>query len=121
MLMCFWPRYHAVSHIPSYKCKVTMPEITLRPSSYYPFSSMVPLTRMPSFPPPAPPPSNCQHKRNFRLTHEDLEVLQLQPPADILEPDPTRDGPRFFMARPSTPFPRTPSPSLSSEVDVDII
>jgi hypothetical protein len=82
---------------------------------------MVPLTRKPSFPPPAPPPSSCLHKRNFRLTPEDLQLLQLEPPADILEPHSTEYGPAFLMARPSTPFPRTPSPSLSSEVDVDII
>jgi hypothetical protein len=82
---------------------------------------MVPLTRKPSFPPPAPPPSLCQHKRNFRLTQEDLQVLQLQPPPDILEPYPTMDAPAFLLERPSTPLPRTPSPSLSSEFDVDII
>jgi hypothetical protein len=78
---------------------------------------MLPLTRMPSFPPPVPPPpsANCLLKRNYRLTTEDLEVLHLQPPADILE---SRNGPEFLMmARPNTPFPRTPSPSLSSEVD----
>jgi hypothetical protein len=82
---------------------------------------MVTLTRKPSFPPPAPPPSHCQHKRNFRLTQEDLQLLHLQPPADILDPHSTMHAPAFFLERPSTPFPRTPSPSLSSEVDVDII
>lgn len=82
---------------------------------------MVPLTRKPSFPPPAPPPSQCQHKRNFRLTPEDLQVLHLQPPANIFQPYPTMHAPAFLLERPSTPLPRTPSPSLSSEVDEDII
>lgn len=82
---------------------------------------MVPLTRKPSFPPPAPPSSHCQQKRNFRLTPEDLQLLQLQPPADILQPRPTMHGPEFLLERPSSPLPRTPSPSLSSEFDVDII
>lgn len=79
---------------------------------------MIPLTRKPSFPPPAPPPSQCLHKRNFRLTSEDLQVLQLQPPVEILEPGYV---PAFLLDRPSAPYPRTPSPSLSSEVDADII
>ena len=82
---------------------------------------MVPLTRKPSFPPPAPPPSHCQHKRNFRLTPEDLQVLHLQPPADIWEPQFPTHATDFLLERPSTPFPRTPSPSLSSEYDGDII
>lgn len=82
---------------------------------------MVPLTRKPSFPPPAPPPSQCQHKRNFRLTSEDLQVLHLQPPANIFQPYSTMHTPAFLLERPSTPLPRTPSPSLSSEVDEDII
>jgi hypothetical protein len=48
--------------------------------------------------------------------------LRLQPPADdILQPHPTWHGPEFLLERPSTPLPRTPSPSLSSEFDVDII
>ena len=82
---------------------------------------MIPLTRKSSFAPPAPPPPNCQHKRNFRLTPEDLQVLQLQPPADIFQPYTSMHTPAFLLERPSTPFPRTPSPSLSSEFDVDII
>jgi hypothetical protein len=82
---------------------------------------MVLLTRKPSFPPPAPPPPHCQHKRNFRLTQEDLQLLHLQPPADILQLYPTMHAPAFLLERPSSPLPRTPSPSLASEVDVDII
>ena len=82
---------------------------------------MVPLTRKPSFPPPAPPASLCQHKRNFRLTQEDLQILQLQPPADIFQPHPSIYSQDFFLERPSSPLPRTPSPSLASDVDEDII
>jgi hypothetical protein len=79
---------------------------------------MIPLSRKPSFPPPPPPPYH--HKRNFKLTSEDLQVLGLQaPPTIITQPQPRRHA-AALIERPSTPLPRTPSPSLSSVVDVDI-
>ena len=81
---------------------------------------MIPLSRKPSFPPPPPPPYH--HKRNFHLSPDDLQVLGLQPPPTtriVAQPQPRRHA-AAFMERPSTPLPRTPSPSLSSAVDVDI-
>ncbi|KAH9985165.1 hypothetical protein BJV77DRAFT_1071579 [Russula vinacea] len=99
-----------------------MPKIT-PPLSYYPplptnQSLMIPLSRKPSFPPPPPPPYH--HKRNFKLSPEDLQVLGLQPlPTLVAQPQPRRHA-AAFMERPSTPLPRTPSPSLSSAVDVDM-
>ena len=79
---------------------------------------MIPLSRKPSFPPPPPPPYH--HKRNFKLSPEDLQVLGLQPlPTLVAQPQPRRHA-AAFMERPSTPLPRTPSPSLSSAVDVDM-
>ena len=79
---------------------------------------MIPISRKPSFPPPPPPPP-YHHKRNFKLTMDELQALGLQPsPTIVAQPRPTRYAPAF-IERPSTPLPRTPSPSLSSVVDLD--
>ena len=79
---------------------------------------MIPISRKPSFPPPPPPPP-YHHKRNFKLTTEELQALGLQlAPTIVAQPRPTRYAPAF-TGRPSTPLPRTPSPSLSSVVDLD--
>ena len=81
---------------------------------------MIPISRKPSFPPPPPPAPPYHHKRRYKLTPEDLQVLGLNdPPTIVTQPFPTRYAPAF-TGRPSAPLPRTPSPSLSSMVDVDV-